>query len=90
MADRNPRLIINILLIKISFSFLTLSVSINLFTLLGIWLWFTDYAQVILKIELKEILIYFSIDCWVAPTLGVLVGRLITFHAGGIQSPKAL
>lgn len=67
-----------------------LAICCLLFIITGIQFWISDYMQVILKMDAKNVFITFAIVCITAPVLGVLVGGYLISRLGGYTDNRAL
>jgi len=70
--------------------FIVLSLAFMYFIVTGIQFWSTDYFTVVLGEPQQRVFVYFSIICVTAPTLGTIMGGVVTSANGGYNSPSAL
>lgn len=54
-----------------------LSLSSLFFVITGIQFWISDYFRIILKIDQQTVFLAYSIAALTAPTIGVLLGKII-------------
>ncbi|CDW88671.1 major facilitator superfamily protein [Stylonychia lemnae] len=73
-----------------SFIFFTLSLLGYLFMITGLQYWLTDYMLLTLNTSPEKVYFWFSIVMLFSPTIGSLIGALISKNVGGSSSPQAL
>jgi sugar phosphate permease len=67
-----------------------LAASILYFVVTGIQFWFSDYMLEALKVHPDKVYLAFALVSTTSPTLGVIIGGIVTNCIGGYNSPLAL
>lgn len=67
-----------------------LAICCLLFIITGIQFWISDYMQVVLQMDPKNVFITFAVVCITAPVFGVLAGGQLIQRLGGYTDSRAL
>lgn len=67
-----------------------LTLSTIYFIITNVQFWFSDYMELILKMDKEHVVMSFSLICITAPTTGALIGSVIINKLGGYNSVNTM